>query len=513
MRQANFKYIVCTLTFFFVLSITPSLHAALRIWDGDGGANTNWNFPANWANDIPPGSSDDVMIPTGFTVTVAANASAQSILIQGTSTLMVESGVTLSIDHGAPSFGISLMGTSSLENEGIILIDDASTNGILVLGGSSLDNLGTITIIDNDGTAGDAAIVIEDGQVDNAGTISGSDFANLISYSGTSGSFNNNAGGTLQGGGDVDTDVFNGNGGAILPGIPGTPGIMNFIGNVDLSNTAIQIELSAAGMAGTDYGQIACQGELTLNGTATLEVVWIGMGNPANGNAFTLVTATTQVVGSFAMSPTLPACCTWLFDDNGGLGPITLQVDVFLPVELLGFSGEARLGEVDLFWKTGSEQLNMGWEVEHSIDGQAWNSVGFVAGAGNSTVPHHYKFVHHSPSPNHNYYRLRQIDWDGNSEFSPVISVDGPALDRSESIKVYPNPAQPTGTLTINVPDSNNSERVLKVYHLDGRLIYQTAVTANNIIFRYAGWAEGLYLFALENGDSVEIFQVFVSRN
>ena len=503
---------MCTLTFLSFLSFSTSLHAALRTWVG-GGASNSWGLSANWQFGIPPGLNDDVTIPTGFSVVIDADVSVHSIMVQGTSSLLVESGNTLTLNHGSQPFGINLLGNSSLDNQGTIVIDDASTNGILALGSASVDNSGTITINDSDGTANDAAIVIADGQFSNTGDISGSGFDNLISYSGTSGSFNNNSGGTLAGTGDVDADVFNGNGGTILPGTAGSPGTMNFTGTVDLSNTTIRIEIEAFGTAGTDYGQITIDGDVTLGGTAMLIVEWIGMGIPMVGNTFSILTPTMLIIGDFAMPITLPDCCDWTLDLNGGSGPVSIVVGTILPVELTGFWGKAGAGEVSLFWETGGEQNNTGWEVEHSIDGHTWSTVGFVTGAGTTSLPRSYTYTHQQPALNGNYYRLRQIDWDGNHDYSPILSVVVPETAASDLIRVYPNPARPSGSLTINIQSSDNPERVLKVYHLDGRQIYEAKVTSNTVQFRYEGWTEGIYLFALETGKSVEIFRVFVRRD
>ena len=504
------KYLVGSLVLFFLVSKPIPSEAAQRIWDGGGGSNTSWHLAANWAFDVPPGANDDVIIPSGFDVVLDADASVQAIVVQGNSSLLIENDVVLSLDHGSLPFCINLSGSSSLENLGEIIVDDASTNGILVLGASTFDNEGTITLNDGDGTANDAGIVIEDGLFDNSGAVTGNGFSTLVSHTGTSGNFRNNSGGTLAGSGDVDADAFTGNGGVIFAGIPGAPGIMNFIGNANLSNTTIRLELSASGMAGTDFGQVTIAGDATLGGTTILEVEWTGTTDPVTGNTFILINPTGQIIGGLAMSSSLPDCCIWVINDNGGLGPISIVVDVFLPVELIGLRGEAGQTSVSLFWKTGSETMNLGWEVEHSIDGADWQPIGFVSGAGTTPLAQSYSYEHLQPVKSVNYYRLRQIDWDGNQEFSSIVSISMPESKREDLMAVYPNPAPSSGILTVKLPAANNADRILKVYYSDGRLIYRTAAIHDEIQIHSENWAEGVYFLALESEKDAQIFRLFV---
>ena len=78
---------------------------------------------------------------------------------------------------------------------------------------------------------------------------------------------------------------------------------------------------------------------------------------------------------------------------------------------------------VKLFWKTASEFQNNHFSIEHSLDGKQFEPIGKVPGAGTSTETHQYSYLHERPAPGYNYYRLKQIDFDGNFEYSPVRVV------------------------------------------------------------------------------------------
>jgi hypothetical protein len=117
-----------------------------------------------------------------------------------------------------------------------------------------------------------------------------------------------------------------------------------------------------------------------------------------------------------------------------------------LPVELIHFSARARGREVLLEWATASERNSDFFAVERSGDGTRFTEIGRVAGAGNSTELKEYDFVDERPAAGVNYYRLRQVDFDGAYEYSPVRVVDmGRPTDFGAT--VFPNPASESFTL------------------------------------------------------------------
>ncbi|HLT81884.1 MAG TPA: PA14 domain-containing protein, partial [Cyclobacteriaceae bacterium] len=108
-----------------------------------------------------------------------------------------------------------------------------------------------------------------------------------------------------------------------------------------------------------------------------------------------------------------------------------------LPVTWSYFNGYYAGGQSFLEWHTASEINNEGFEVEHSADGTNFVKIGWVEGNGNTTIAHQYQFVHNDPKPGWNYYRLKQIDYDGKYEYSRLIPVFADDLPR---VEIYPNP-------------------------------------------------------------------------
>ncbi|GAA3956542.1 hypothetical protein GCM10022407_00050 [Hymenobacter antarcticus] len=115
-----------------------------------------------------------------------------------------------------------------------------------------------------------------------------------------------------------------------------------------------------------------------------------------------------------------------------------------LPVELTHFDATAKAQGVNLSWATASEKNNDYFNVQRSATGQEFQTIATVMGQGNSTSAHKYTLLDSRPLTGLAYYRLRQVDTDGTSVFSPVVTVKG---QLHTDIAVYPNPS--TGTLTL----------------------------------------------------------------
>jgi hypothetical protein len=86
--------------------------------------------------------------------------------------------------------------------------------------------------------------------------------------------------------------------------------------------------------------------------------------------------------------------------------------------------------------------------VQHSTDGSHWNNIGNVAAAGNSVLDKSYSFLHKTPEVGNNFYRLNQIDIDGKSTYSNVVSIL--STIPNTAVKILSNPIQ-NGLLQVQV--------------------------------------------------------------
>ncbi|MEL6659982.1 MAG: right-handed parallel beta-helix repeat-containing protein [Bacteroidota bacterium] len=136
----------------------------------------------------------------------------------------------------------------------------------------------------------------------------------------------------------------------------------------------------------------------------------------------------------------------------------------FLPVELLYFTGRNTDGGSLLTWQTATEENNQGFSIEHSTDSKTWQAIGFVAGAESSTQIHDYTFLDDSPSAGINYYRLKQMDFDGSYEYSDMVALRFEASNADSKLVVFPNPA--SNFLNYRLADLNavQSVRLLDMF-------------------------------------------------
>jgi hypothetical protein len=88
-----------------------------------------------------------------------------------------------------------------------------------------------------------------------------------------------------------------------------------------------------------------------------------------------------------------------------------------LPVELTLFKNNDNY----LIWQTASEKNNKGFEIYKSEDGKIWNQDGFVMGSNNSVTINNYTYL--TTDKTSMYYRLRQVDFDDQIEWLPIIFV------------------------------------------------------------------------------------------
>jgi hypothetical protein len=150
------------------------------------------------------------------------------------------------------------------------------------------------------------------------------------------------------------------------------------------------------------------------SGTGLLAAYHFNQGTAGGNNSG--VTTLTDAMGAY--NGTLNT-----FALSGSTSNWVVGASPLLPVELTAFLAFSQKNTVLLTWQTATEINNKGFEVEHSTDGRNWKPIGFVPGNGNTLENHHYTFVHLDPIVSQNYYRLRQMDFDGKETVSKTVSV------------------------------------------------------------------------------------------
>ena len=139
-----------------------------------------------------------------------------------------------------------------------------------------------------------------------------------------------------------------------------------------------------------------------------------------------------------------------------------------LPVELSSFSVIQIDRVIELQWETNIEINNKIFEIERAINGIDFFKIGEVNGAGNSNEIQTYTYMDKNPDRETNYYRLKQIDFNGQFAFSRIRSLDFESDHRI--INFYPNPSR-AGNVNLNYV--SNVEETIEIYLYDmaGKLI------------------------------------------
>jgi len=267
--------------------LLSTIAMAQTTWTG-GGANTNWNNIDNWDTNMVPTASDDVIIPTGFTVTLNVPGNVNSIDVQGTSIFNMNTTFTFA-DNSTFGPGTTLNWNSStlngagatLTNSGTIFI---GTTNVFLGSGTTLTNNGNIefigagdVFISVDGILNNTATGIIDFQADNSGISQSGTGLNLINNSGLiktsfvtadpldqatiSSEFRNNDG-TIQ----VEVGTLNLSNG-VLDAIELTNGVYNVFANAALDFDSF-VTLSGT-LSGTLTGDLNWRSNVYVNSPST----------------------------------------------------------------------------------------------------------------------------------------------------------------------------------------------------------------------------------------------------
>ncbi len=175
-----------------------------------------------------------------------------------------------------------------------------------------------------------------------------------------------------------------------------------------------------------------------------------------------------------------------------------------LPVEMMTLSASVNKTSVILAWQTSFEVNNKGFEIYRSGKNinTEWNKVGFVNGNGTKTTPTNYTYSDDKLSTGKYYYRLKQIDYNGNMQYynlNNFVEITGP--NKFELSQNFPNPFNPVTKINFSIATGTTVS--LKVYDLTGReistIINNKFLIADyySIEFNASNLASGVYIYRI----------------
>jgi hypothetical protein len=169
-----------------------------------------------------------------------------------------------------------------------------------------------------------------------------------------------------------------------------------------------------------------------------------------------------------------------------------------LPVTLLSFTGTESDHYNQLAWITANEINNAGFELQRSIDGATFTKLAFIAtkaAAGNSTALLGYSYQDVKPFAGNNYYRLKQVDRNGNGVYSSIVLLVRNVATYTIN-KIYPNPAASRLNVSIASPYAVTIEMIVTDITGKPLLRFSRSMPAGTTIqnIDVSGLAAGTYI-------------------
>jgi hypothetical protein len=187
-----------------------------------------------------------------------------------------------------------------------------------------------------------------------------------------------------------------------------------------------------------------------------------------------------------------------------------------IPVELTSFTANVNTeGNVLLNWTTATELNNQMFEIERRSKEAEFITIGYVDGYGTTTELQEYAYLDKTVVTGTHFYRLKQIDFGGQYEYSDEIEID--VIDPLTFVLAqnYPNPFNPSTNIKYSVAKTGSVK--LAVYNLVGEevnVLVSGQVNAGfyEIVFDASSLPSGIYFYKLQAGSFVETKKMVIIK-
>jgi len=176
-----------------------------------------------------------------------------------------------------------------------------------------------------------------------------------------------------------------------------------------------------------------------------------------------------------------------------------------LPVELISFQGNVDGNDVGLNWSTATEDENEKFEIEVSYNGIDYEQLDSVEGAGTTDVTQYYSYSHNNVAllgSELAYYRLKQVDFSGQYEYSDVVLIQFD--DVNLTTRIFPNPVIDGGNSGITVISTSINH--IDLSDIRGRLIFSKEYNnARSVVIPMRNLNSGLYVIRINHTESIKV--------
>lgn len=200
---------------------------------------------------------------------------------------------------------------------------------------------------------------------------------------------------------------------------------------------------------------------------------------------------------------------------NGTNQTVSVTLTGIVDVEWLGFEGDLRGDVVHLAWQTANEYRSQHFIVERSADAVHFEPIGRVAAAGRSSEEQTYTFDDSSPLVGRNYYRISEVNLEGQTDaHADIVTVTVAGEPGVALLRCFPNPASTAVSIRVQLPyDAPASAALLD---LAGRLLRTWDLSASAGVqeqtFALEDIAAGSYLLRVQQGGLSAYRKVVIQR-
>ena len=180
--------------------------------------------------------------------------------------------------------------------------------------------------------------------------------------------------------------------------------------------------------------------------------------------------------------------------------PFTFSARVagVIPVKLSSFTVQKMNNSVKLNWTTAQEINSKEFIIERSTNGNTWTAIATVPAAGNSNLVLNYSTTDNTPVKGINFYRIRQVDINGRSDYSATKSV---LFNSAYEVLITPNPA--TTILNIYVAKTNSNSVNIQLIDATGKVIQNINPDQSHVQINISAMGRGLYFIKMTNEGNV----------
>jgi hypothetical protein len=185
-----------------------------------------------------------------------------------------------------------------------------------------------------------------------------------------------------------------------------------------------------------------------------------------------------------------------------------------LPVQLSDINATAGDNNIEVSWATIAEVNNKGFEIQRSLDGNRFQKLGFIEGKMNSFTEEQYTFDDNSAQANTlYYYRLKQIDVNGEFEFSRIVNAKIEAPNRFTISDFFPNPST-TKEVSFEVNLAEDQNITLEIFDAYGSKVYTdtyNGVLGNNLYkLNLVELSSGAYFTKIVAGENTKYNKLII---